>query len=353
MLRMILARTVAIDWISNSKTTFGHVYWVCWIQKPKFMWPDAVRRRVWECREWFIESQVYTYSNTSLWSRVSLVFVRPHRVKQVHRGFGELFSNTVEDASSRLDLTHHDGLGFYISTVVSWGGIVLATETVDVSNWNILQSVMIFSWSNSWGLYGWKLCWMGGIWKISISIVEHDCSLASLHNRFSMLFQQQSYSLDVDSWEPTKILGILRSMRLLWRLIEFHIYQGRTLDSIPSLFQSGDRLDSSGNKSCLPFKNSIFWGSKVYFKPRKHVHVPPKKVTSEPPAFLRDIRSVSPWTCGGQWFATDVPCAMAKHFSRRRQVVSTGSMWFRRCSQKIHRFFCSGVFSCFLFQGWQ
>lgn len=105
----------------------------------KFMWPDAVRRRVWECREWFIESQVYTYSNTSLWSRVSLVFVRPHRVKQVHRGFGELFSNTVEDASSRLDLTHHDGLGFHISTVVSWGGIVLATETVDVSNWNILQ----------------------------------------------------------------------------------------------------------------------------------------------------------------------------------------------------------------------
>ena len=42
--------------------------------KPKFMWPDAVRRRVWECREWFIESQVYTYSNTSLWSWVSLFF---------------------------------------------------------------------------------------------------------------------------------------------------------------------------------------------------------------------------------------------------------------------------------------
>lgn len=142
----------------------------------------------------------------------------------------------------------HDGFGLNGSTVYSWGGIVLATETVDVSNWNILQSVMIFSWSNSWGLYGWKLCWMGGIWKISISIVEHDCSLASLHNRFSMLFQQQSYSLDVDSCQPTNILlGILRSMRLLWRLIEFHIYQGRTLDSIPSLFQSGDRLDSSGN----------------------------------------------------------------------------------------------------------
>ena len=288
MLRMILARTVAIDWISNSKTTFGHVYWVCWILKPKFMWPDAVRRRFWECREWFIESQVYTYSNSSLWSRVSLVFVRPHRVKQVHRGFGELFSNTVEDASSRLDLTHHDGLGFHISTVVSWGGIVLATETVDVSNWNILQRVMIFSWSNSWGLYGWKLCWMGGIWKISISIVEHDCSLASLHNRFSMLFQQQFYSLDVDSWEPTKILGILRSMRLSWRLIEFHIYQGRTLDSIPSLFQSGDRLDSSGNKLVFLLKTLFFEGLKFISSPENMSMSPPKEGDIWFPGVLRD-----------------------------------------------------------------
>lgn len=78
--------------------------------KPKFMWPDAVRRRVWECREWFIESQVYTYSNTSLWSWVSLFFFGHAGFFQVHRGFGELFSNTVEDASSRLDFTFLPGV---------------------------------------------------------------------------------------------------------------------------------------------------------------------------------------------------------------------------------------------------
>ena len=164
----------------------------------------------------------------------------------------------------------HDGFGLNGSTVYSWGGIVLATETVDVSNWNILQSVMIFSWSNSWGLYGWKLCWMGGIWKISISIVEHDCSLASLHNRFSMLFQQQSYSLDVDSCQPTNILlGI------------FEIYETFVKTHwIPHLSRSHPWLDSITfskwwqigffrKQSCLPFKSSFFWGSKSLFQAPK------------------------------------------------------------------------------------